>query len=281
MTQGKNIPDYALTNRERVKERLGITDNSHDPILDRYIKSVSDYIQSVTNRNFLYQKYTKEVYSTYGNKQNYLLLNNAPVFTLKLIDVTTVNGSPTISNVANTNGVKVGMMVVGDGIPSGSKVVSCDSTSVTINQNATASTSTAFIAVIGVIEFQYRSGLPSNPSWTDFIPDQFEVLEDGQSGIMRVYGPFGIGNFVNNSIRATYWAGYLIDWENQTDNTKHTLPGDLTMLADDLVCRQFTRRKNAGKLSEGLQGSTTSWDKEIDPIDKELLLTYSASPRFF
>lgn len=281
MTQGANIPKYAFTTRERVKDRLGITDNAQDVVIDRYIKSITDYIMNKTNRDLWFQKYTNETYSVYGPNTDYLLLLQCPMFFLKLVNVTTVAGSPTVAGLTNTNGVAAGMKVVGDGVPSGTVVVSCDSTSITFNQNLTASSSSAYIQIVGLTSFQYRSGLPSTPNWVDFIPDQYEVLEEGESAIIRVYGIMAMSRFINNSVRVSYWAGYMIDWENVTDPTKHTLPGDLTMMAEDLVCRQFTRRKNAGKTSEGIQGSTVSWDKELDPIDQELLLYYSKSPRFY
>lgn len=52
---------------------------------------------------------------------------------------TTSNGSPTITAVANTQGLSPGMYVSGTGVPSGSVIVSIvTNTSITISQNCTA-----------------------------------------------------------------------------------------------------------------------------------------------
>src|ERR1700742_2906448 len=37
--------------------------------------------------------------------------------------------------------------------------------------------------VSALTSFQYRAGTPTNPSWTDFIPDQYELVDDGTTGI--------------------------------------------------------------------------------------------------
>src|SRR5882757_208087 len=37
--------------------------------------------------------------------------------------------------------------------------------------------------------FQWRAGTVTNPNWTDFTPDQYELVEEGTAGLIRVYGP--------------------------------------------------------------------------------------------
>lgn len=51
---------------------------------------------------------------------------------------TTTNGSPTITSLASTSNLLVGMAVSGTGIPSGSYILSISGSSVTMNQNANA-----------------------------------------------------------------------------------------------------------------------------------------------
>lgn len=120
--------------------------------------------------------------------------------------------------------------------------------------------------------FQWRAGTPSNPNWTSFITDQFELLEDGTSGIVRVYGV--MPRLYSNMLRATYTAGYLIDWQNAGNGSTHTLPADLTNLCENLVVRIYKRRLLDGKASENIQGATTTWKDKLDAFDMNVLNNY-------
>ena len=133
----------------------------------------------------------------------------------------------------------------------------------------------------GSVSLFYRAGLPSNPMWTAFIPDQYELLEDGQSGMLRVYGPLTLARFINNAVKATYTAGYLIDWDNQEDPTKHNLPSDLSMLCEDLVVRWWKRRDQGDKTSQTFNGSTIQWNKDLTSDDKAIMQQFQRVPKFF
>ena len=125
--------------------------------------------------------------------------------------------------------------------------------------------------VTSITSFQYRAGTVSNPNWTSFITDQWEYKNPqprpddtdgtkmwGPSGIIRVYGV--LPRLMDNMIRVTYTSGYMVDWDNEGDPTKHWLPADLTQLCDDLVVRWWKRRELAGKTGETLEGqSVTGW----------------------
>src|SRR3990167_3667695 len=39
-----------------------------------------------------------------------------------------------------------------------------------------------------VTAVQYRAGLKSDPNWTDFATDDWDLVGDGGSGLIRVYG---------------------------------------------------------------------------------------------
>lgn len=125
--------------------------------------------------------------------------------------------------------------------------------------------------VSSLASLQYRAGTPSNPSWTNYIADNYELIEDGKTGMVKIYG--GITEGVNK-IRATYDAGYLIDFANAGDITKHTLPADLTDLAERLVIRIWKRRESEGKTSEGAQGDSIAWKDELGAEDKMILERY-------
>jgi hypothetical protein len=136
--------------------------------------------------------------------------------------------------------------------------------------------------VFSISSFQWRAGTPTNPSWTDFIPDQYELIDpetDPVSGLVfypkgmvRVYGV--LPTMYSNMIRATYVAGYPVNWANAEDHNTHWLPGDLTGVCENLVVRKFRRRDLAGMSSQALQGATHSWRNEIDAEDLDVLGQY-------
>ena len=136
---------------------------------------------------------------------------------------------------------------------------------------------------IHVTSFQWRAGTPSNPSWTDFIPDQYELINprtdpiSGQiwypSGMIRVYGV--LPRMYSNMIRASYVGGYPVNWANPEDHNTHWLPGDITSVCENLVVRRFKRRGLAGQSSQSLEGSTiTGWRNVLDAEDEDVLGQY-------
>jgi hypothetical protein len=136
--------------------------------------------------------------------------------------------------------------------------------------------------VFCISSFQWRAGTPSNPSWTDFIADQYELVDPRTdpisgtvfypSGEIRVYGV--LPRIYSNMIRATYVAGYPVNWNNPEDHNTHWLPGDLTNLCENLVVRRFTRRQLGGKSSQSLEGATTSWRNTLDVEDQDVIGQY-------
>jgi len=124
---------------------------------------------------------------------------------------------------------------------------------------------------------QYRAGTISSPNWTSFIADEYELVGDGKSGIVKIYG--GVKEGVN-VIRFTYTAGYLIDFDNTKDVSKHTLPFDLSELVERLVVRTFKRRDSEGKTSEGFEGAQVNWGAILDTEGKDILDRYRRVPTF-
>jgi hypothetical protein len=133
--------------------------------------------------------------------------------------------------------------------------------------------------VSALTSFQWRAGTPSNPNWTDFIADQFELVEDGTSGNVRVYGV--MPRIYSNMLRATYTAGYLFDWPNAGTGTTHTLPADLSNTCENIVERIFKRRGLAGKASESIQGATVSFRNAIDEMDQDTINRYKRFGNIF
>lgn len=205
----EKVVGYALTTKNRIKDRLQLETTQHDVLFDRLISSVTDFLEGECNRRFKQQTFTNEIYSVYGDRQEFILLKQAPV------------GSVTSA--------------------------------------------------------QYRAGTKTNPSWTDFVADDWELLEDGKSGIVKVYG--GALRGVNMA-RFTYQAGYLIDFDNAGDTTKHTLPFDLSDLSERLVVKLFKRRDSEGKTTEGFEGGSVSWADLLDGFDREIIARHRRLPTF-
>ena len=125
--------------------------------------------------------------------------------------------------------------------------------------------------VSAVSSLQFRAGLKSNPNWTEFVTDTWELMEDGAPGIIQIYGAFIQGL---NSVRATYTAGYKINFSNYGDLTTHTLPADLTDLAERLVVKSFKRRESEGKEREVMANSMTIWKDLLGPEDWDTINKY-------
>jgi hypothetical protein len=136
--------------------------------------------------------------------------------------------------------------------------------------------------VFSISSFQWRAGTPTNPSWTDFIADQYELIDPETDpvsgtvwypkGTIRVYGV--LPRIYSNMIRCTYVAGYPVDWNNPENHTTHWLPSDLTNVCENLVVRRFKRRMLAGQGSQNLEGATTSWRDKLDSEDTMVLDQY-------
>lgn len=133
------------------------------------------------------------------------------------------------------------------------------------------------IPVTAITSFQYRLGLKSNPSWTDFLADQWELLEDGGSGIIRVYAPLWKWG---NAVKISYTAGFKISWADYGDTSKHNLPADLTEACERLVVRLFKRREAEGKSQENFNGAVVNWKADIDSDIADILAGYKRVPQF-
>ncbi len=281
----ETISPTALTTLQRVKDRIydtnvnGTQPTAFDAVLTRMINSASEWFERECGaRKFVMTRYTNEIYSSNGSNQKRVILRKAPVF-FSTFTGNIVTASPVISAVNNTTGMVVGMTVLADNFPPLSKISAIGTTTVTLSQNATATVTGAYLQVNGLLNLQWRAGTPSNPSWMDFIADQFELVNEGKTGIIRVYGV--VPRLYENMIRATYYAGYAVDWANAGNGTSHQLPAEISNTVENLVVRVFKRRMLAGKGSEALDGATTSWNKEIDAEDQATIGHYRRMPTIF
>jgi uncharacterized phiE125 gp8 family phage protein len=200
----EQIYAYALTTVQRIKDRLAITSNNFDTLIQRLINSATDFIEKETNKHFIEKTYENEVHSIEGASQDFIFLKNAPVRT--------------------------------------------------------------------ITSAQYRAGTPSNPQWTNFNADEYELVEDGSSGIVKIYGLAGRGM---NAVRFTYTAGYKINFANAGDMNTHTLPADITDLCERMVIRWFKRRESEGRLTESFDGGQINWNSEMISEDRLTLLKHT------
>lgn len=117
--------------------------------------------------------------------------------------------------------------------------------------------------------FQYMAGVPSTPYWTDFLRDDYDI--NTTDGIIRMFNvlPNGFRN-----IRVSYTAGYKIDFANETDTAKHTLPFDLSALIERLTIREFKRREAVGKATESVGDGSITWRDGLEKEDLEVLEKY-------
>lgn len=134
--------------------------------------------------------------------------------------------------------------------------------------------------VTALTKLEYRAGTPSTPNWTPFIADQYELLESGESGLVRIYGAFApVVYSGTNAIRATYTAGYLFDFANFGGAT-HTLPADLTDLCERMVVRFWKKREKPGVQSESIRDSSVTWKDTVDEDDKDVIARHTRPQRF-
>lgn len=284
-TEGSNLLPYALTTLQRVKDRLFDTSTVatqpayFDTLLSRMINGITDWFErECGGRRFVLTRYTNEIYSASSSRMKRLVLRQAPVVFLTVTGTTTL-GSPVIASISNTTAMVVGMPIQGDGVPSGATIAAVGNTSITLSAAAVSTAAGTYFQANGIIDFQYRAGPPSQPNWTDFITDQFELVNDGRAGVLRIYG--SLPDFYSNMARVTYYAGYPVDWANAGNYTTHLLPMDISDMVENLVVRRFKRRLMAGKSSEGVDAATTSWKDELDSEDKDVIGHYRRVPTIF
>lgn len=131
--------------------------------------------------------------------------------------------------------------------------------------------------IVTLTSVQYRAGTPSSPSWTSFSADEYELMGDGKSAIVRIYGgvPFG-----TNAVRATYDAGFLVDFTAVNDITKHTLPDELSDMCERIATKLWKRRESEGKAQEAFEGSSVTWETLLTEEDKDVLEMHTRLPEF-
>ncbi len=118
---------------------------------------------------------------------------------------------------------------------------------------------------------QYRAGTPDNPSWTPYLASDFELVGDGTSGLVRIYG--GVPRGTNN-LRVSYTAGYKINFADSYNLAQHTLPFDISDVCERLVVKAFKKRESAGKQAESAGEASTTWMQSFEAEELAALDRY-------
>jgi len=94
--------------------------------------------------------------------------------------------------------------------------------------------------------------------WDEIDSDDFWFYDDGRVVLVN-------GNFIEapQKYRATYVAGYLIDFANEADTTKHTLPMELEFACQKLVSAIFNTRKSEGYTQQKVGDLSVTLKKEV------------------
>lgn len=121
--------------------------------------------------------------------------------------------------------------------------------------------------LVSISDYAYRTGSKTNPVWTTMLADNYQEKLD--SAVIMGHVPAGFQN-----IRISYVAGYLIDFTNEYDVTKHNLPHDISDLCERLVCRRFKKRESEGKSIESFAQSSITWGKLVDDLDNAIIADY-------
>jgi hypothetical protein len=127
------------------------------------------------------------------------------------------------------------------------------------------------IPVTEVTTVEYRAGTPSTPIWNTYNVDSY--LPYLNEGYIYFYSALPR---VAQGLRISYTAGYLIDFDHEDDTTKHTLPFDLTMAANEMIGNILNTRKAAGITNETTEGQSITYDFKRAMTDsvKNTLDTY-------
>ncbi len=126
--------------------------------------------------------------------------------------------------------------------------------------------------VTAITSVKYRTGLPATPTWVDYYGNGYlPYLGSGMIRFFSKFVPFP------QAFQVVYTAGYLIDWTNFNDPTKHTLPHDLTQVCIELVCGKENKRLSQGVYQESTEGQSVTYESdryELNDDHKQILNKY-------
>lgn len=112
--------------------------------------------------------------------------------------------------------------------------------------------------VSALTSVSYRSGTWGAITWEALNVNDYLLNENG-----KVTFAFLLPE-AERYIKIVYTGGYKIDFANESDTTKHTLPADLTQICTEIVAQAFNQRTSAGILTESTEGQSITYkDSDI------------------
>lgn len=123
-------------------------------------------------------------------------------------------------------------------------------------------------------QLQVNSATDNSDSWETINASRYFAGEDGRVRFATSKGSFlstDSGFFIEdkNKYRVTYDAGFLIDFANENDPTKHTLPQEIEYAAHKLISGAFNLSKGQGYKSHKVGDISAVFNKELFE-DKEI-----------
>ena len=127
---------------------------------------------------------------------------------------------------------------------------------------------------------QYRDGTWGNITWTDFNSNDY-LLSESSGKLNFAYSLPEAEKYV----KVVYVGGYKIDFTNESDITKHTLPASLTQIATEMSAQTFNLAKSSGILSESTEGQSITYqsaqsDSSFNSVKKKLDLFRNYNANF-
>jgi hypothetical protein len=109
--------------------------------------------------------------------------------------------------------------------------------------------------VIEVTSVEYNNGMQANPNWVVIDPINY-VVDPRLGTILGMFPSF------HQNIRVTYKAGFT------------QAPFDLSLLATQLVAKEFEMRHAQGKASEKMGEAQINWTQGLTPMQQDVLDNY-------
>lgn len=104
---------------------------------------------------------------------------------------------------------------------------------------------------------EYRAGTISAPIWMTYdVNSYYQYLTQGYLQFPAKFQP------APQVFRVSYTAGYLIDFDNEDDTTKHTLPFDLTNVCTELIGKKLNTRLSQGIYTETTEGQSITYESD-------------------
>lgn len=120
---------------------------------------------------------------------------------------------------------------------------------------------------------EYDAGTNKSPNWQAFDANWYDYRSDIGVVILYVPGPSGIRN-----LRFSYEAGYLVDFGNDSDSSKHTLPFEISGVCEQLAVTIFQNKQNAHRESVTFSGSSITLSQHLNDYDHQILSNYARNP---